>query len=419
MALAATTPSAIAAATGLLGIALLHATALAAWLLYLAITNSTAAAVILCAVALVGAWHVRRWQAQATAPQPPVPAAYRLIQQRDAARLNRARAQSLCTSLDQAWHAIEAAEQRTAELTMRGALLLFATVQLLLGIALFAGNFALGSASSLVPLTTALAVLLAAPPLIALASVLGDLFAANQLAHEWTALHRQVAGIPAATAEPTPFRTIHLSGVFIDHGKTLGPVDLDIKAGQWLVLSGASGAGKSLLLRVLAGLDAPSAGTMKVDGVVLDDAGRASLRARVAAVLPGTIPFAQPLPHRETAEAEIIAMLVALRLDPARFFREGRFCTEGASSGEAARLSLAGAMLEGRPLLLIDHPALDGDPDFLSHFAANWAQRLTARGTTVVMVSGNPALAKAADLHLRLAEGRIIASAPPAGEQMT
>lgn len=98
-------------------------------------------------------------------------------------------------------------------------------------------------------------------------------------------------------------------------------------------------------------------------------------------------------------------MLTALRLDPQRFQTEDGLTWDKAASGEAARLALAAAMLDSRPLLLLDDAAIDRDPRIRAAIARDWAPRLKARGKTIVIVTEDSGLAAVADHTVRLETG--------------
>ena len=85
---------------------------------------------------------------------------------------------------------------------------------------------------------------------------------------------------------------LELTGVFQHVGQrcALAAIDLRVPRGAWLLLVGRNGAGKSLLTRLILGLDAPSAGTVRVLGQDLQRLGAramTALRGRLGAVLQG------------------------------------------------------------------------------------------------------------------------------------
>jgi sulfonate transport system ATP-binding protein len=142
----------------------------------------------------------------------------------------------------------------------------------------------------------------------------------------------------------------------------LNGVDLHVPAGQYLAIVGRSGCGKSTLLRLIAGLDAPSAGTIEVAGV---SEGRARL-ARIMFQEPRLLPWAR------------VDANVAIGLGPAAEHMEALHQSREAlatvglvdrasewpstlSGGQKQRVALARALVSAPRILALDEPlgALD------------------------------------------------------------
>ncbi len=147
-------------------------------------------------------------------------------------------------------------------------------------------------------------------------------------------------------------------------GFVVGPVDLAVSEGQTVVLLGASGAGKSLLLEALAGLRAPDAGRVCVDGVDVTDSPpeRRSIGyvpqdgllfphldvARNIAYGAGHGPAARDV---VSAAADMVGVTELLSRRPA-----------GLSGGERQRVALARALARRPRVLLVDEPLGALDP---------------------------------------------------------
>ena len=142
-------------------------------------------------------------------------------------------------------------------------------------------------------------------------------------------------------------------GVDYPRGRALGPISLEIEAGEIVALVGPSGCGKSTALRLLAGLEAPTRGTV----------GRAAGRGETAVVFqaPTLAPWltarantALPLELAGTARAD--QALARVGLSGAETARPAQL-----SGGMAMRVSLARALVTEPRLLLLDEPfaALD------------------------------------------------------------
>jgi ABC-type multidrug transport system ATPase subunit len=129
-------------------------------------------------------------------------------------------------------------------------------------------------------------------------------------------------------------QALELTGVYQHVQGRLGldAINLCVPEGAWLLVVGRNGAGKTLLMRLILGLDAPSAGTVRVLGRDLRrlrTAGMADLRARMGAVLQG----GSLIEHRSVIEN----LLLPLRGQPGGAARHAR----------AARLVIASLRLDG------------------------------------------------------------------------
>lgn len=202
--------------------------------------------------------------------------------------------------------------------------------------------------------------------------------------------------------------------------EALRGVDLSVEEGEFLAILGRSGSGKSTLLHLLAGLDRPTTGTMRVLGHDLANAGSAELatyrREAIGIVfqsfhlLPGRAALDQvelPLaldgvPRAKRAELAAEALReVGLggRLDhtPAQL-----------SGGEQQRVAVARALVRRPPVLLCDEPTGNLDTDNADAVVELLVRLQRERRCTVVMITHEPDLAeRAASRSVRIENGRI------------
>lgn len=196
-------------------------------------------------------------------------------------------------------------------------------------------------------------------------------------------------------------------------------VDLDVRAGEILMIVGPNGAGKSTLLRVLAGDDAPDTGSVTLLDRPMSDwqPGEAALRRAVLpqqnvlsfpfcvkdVVTMGRAPWqgiAGP-DDDETVIAEVMAQTGITELTDRRF--------TSLSGGEAARVSLARVLAQRTPVLLLDEPTAALDPHHQEEVLAVLRSCADA-GTAIVAVVHDLNLAAAyADRIAVLSDGRIAA----------
>jgi ABC-type sulfate/molybdate transport systems ATPase subunit len=183
---------------------------------------------------------------------------------------------------------------------------------------------------------------------------------------------------------------------------------------------GPNGAGKTTLLRLIAGLEAPSAGTVEIDGVetVHADAGmrrRIGYATQRAGLLSTSVRRNVELPLRwrgRGREARRIAALEALRRLGVEHLADRP--APALSGGEAQRVSLARALALEPRLLLLDEPAAGLDAEARRSFLDDLAGLLADRSITVVHVSHRPEEAlRHADRVAVLAQGAVRQLAEP------
>lgn len=213
--------------------------------------------------------------------------------------------------------------------------------------------------------------------------------------------------------------TQHVAGA--EAGTTLTILDdvsLRIDPGETVAIVGASGSGKTTLLSLLAGLDTPTHGSVRLGGVTLEDKSedaRAALRAGQVGfvfqsfqLLPGftaleNVLLPLELAGQRTARAQALAALAAVGLE----HRTGHY-PQQLSGGEQQRVALARAFAGTPALLFADEPTGNLDSATGARIADLLFTLHRERGTTLVLVTHDAALAARCGRQLRLAQGRLL-----------
>lgn len=198
----------------------------------------------------------------------------------------------------------------------------------------------------------------------------------------------------------------------------LRDINLSFTAGETVAIVGASGSGKSTLLSILAGLDVPSQGTVRLQGqdlFALDEDGRAALRAQKMGFvfqsfqLLGNLTALEnvmlPLELAGARDARVRATQMLERVGLGQ--RLGHY-PKLMSGGEQQRVALARAFVVEPAVLLADEPT--GSLDFATGqtimelmFALN-----RERGTTLILVTHDRQIAAQCDRSITIEAGRAV-----------
>jgi putative ABC transport system ATP-binding protein len=199
----------------------------------------------------------------------------------------------------------------------------------------------------------------------------------------------------------------------------LRDIDFSLAARETAAIVGASGSGKSTLLSIVAGLDTPTKGTVKLDGedlFALDEDDRAALRARKVGFVFQSF---QLLGNLTALENVMLPLELANRRDArkaagemlARVGLAERFghYPKVLSGGEQQRVALARAFVVEPAVLLADEPT--GSLDFATgETVMNLMFDLNReRGTTLVLVTHDRAIAARCERRITIEAGRVVA----------
>ena len=191
-------------------------------------------------------------------------------------------------------------------------------------------------------------------------------------------------------------------------------VDLDLFAGELVVMLGASGSGKSTLLNILGGLDVPSTGGVHYRETDLSQASDAELTRYRRNHVGFVFQFYNLIPSLTARENVAAVTEIAVSpMTPEQALdmvglrpRQDHFPAQ-LSGGEQQRVAIARAIAKQPAVLLCDEPtgALDSRTGILVLEALEQANRQT--GTTTVIITHNAAIAAMADRVITLSDGRI------------
>ena len=197
-------------------------------------------------------------------------------------------------------------------------------------------------------------------------------------------------------------------------------LDLEIAVGEQVAVRGESGVGKSTLLNLVAGLDAPDRGSIEIAGTALatlDENERSDLRRDTVGfvfqafhILPH-LTLAQnvalPLLLQRKKRADALARAGAV-LDAVGLGERRRSYPKELSGGEMQRVAIARALVHAPALILADEPTGNLDPDTATQIMALLGRAVKEEGAAMLLVTHSPAAAAVADRQLLLTRAGLV-----------
>lgn len=213
---------------------------------------------------------------------------------------------------------------------------------------------------------------------------------------------------------PPDFTEIRLAGVEFsfpapdgEQAFTVGPCDLIIRRGETLFITGGNGSGKSTFLKLLSGLYHPMQGSVMVDQTEIGPEQLAAYRGLMATVFTDFHLFTRLHDVDLPAKDEACDLLRWMELDQVTTLDGDCFSRRDLSGGQRKRLALVVAILERKPILILDELAADQDPQFRCKFYREILPELKRRGLTIVAVTHDDHYFDAAERRLHMEEGRL------------
>lgn len=216
---------------------------------------------------------------------------------------------------------------------------------------------------------------------------------------------------------------VRLEGVTRRYGAVapvaaLRDIDLEIRAGEWVAVVGASGSGKTSLLNILGCLDRQTSGSYWLNGVdvaALNDQERAGLRSRHIGFIFQAFHL---LSYRTVLENVMLSEVYGRRSRAGRAERSRvalasvglvdrtEFLPTRLSGGERQRVAIARALLNGPELLLCDEPTGNLDSATTASIL-ELLGGLHAEGRTIVVITHDQDVARRAERQVRIVDGQI------------
>ncbi len=238
--------------------------------------------------------------------------------------------------------------------------------------------------------------------------------------------HEPTLPYAIAMTQTTNHQMIKMTGVqkFFDDFQALTDINLEVPAGQVVVVLGPSGSGKSTLCRTINRLETIEEGTIEIDGEIVPEEGKglAKLRADVGMVFQSFNLFPHltikdnvtlgPIKVRKMKKSEASDLAMKL-LERVGIANQAEKYPAQLSGGQQQRVAIARALAMNPKIMLFDEPTSALDPEMVNEVLDVMAS-LAKEGMTMVCVTHEMGFArKAADRVLFMSDGAIVEDSNP------
>lgn len=254
-------------------------------------------------------------------------------------------------------------------------------------------------------------------PLFGLVSSIPQFAVANVASsslHDLDVRLDQVSGSVVSTSAGdirTGFESVSMQGVSFTYDVngqsfTTGPINFQLSPGEVVFITGSNGSGKTTFFKLLTSLYQPQGGMIKLDDKAVWPGQVTGYRSLFAAVFSDFFVLQRTLDPAWFADPWARSWLDRLQLTAKlESTPGGRLVAQGLSTGQKKRLALFLALMEKRPILLLDEWAADQDPQFRCYFYDELLPALRGEGKTVVAVTHDEMYFDRADRRLHLSGG--------------
>ena len=219
-------------------------------------------------------------------------------------------------------------------------------------------------------------------------------------------------------SEINPFKKLVIKDVsykYVDKNKSitfeLKPINLEIKKGEVIFISGGNGSGKSTFINLLSGLYTPSSGKILFNGIEITKNNRGDYRDMISPIFSDNHLFSENYDNFDLLSSNnelnnlLKEMLLdnVIKLDPTKnkIYQE-------LSSGQRKRILLVFSILESKDIFIFDEWAAEQDPEFRKYFYENIIPNLKNKGKTVIAITHDDAYYKFSDRLIKFNYGTIL-----------
>lgn len=205
------------------------------------------------------------------------------------------------------------------------------------------------------------------------------------------------------------FKNIHFNykNDNADANFELGPVNLEINKGEVIFIVGGNGSGKSTFINILTGLYVPDQGDIILEGKRIDS--EKKIQNLISAVFTSNHLFSQNYDDYKLKDnAKYKQLLEIFKLENVVKDDSEESARRQFSKGQSKRMALIFALLENKPILVLDEWAADQDPYFRKYFYEELIPKLKSEGKTIIAVTHDDRYFQYCDKLLKFDSGKIV-----------
>jgi putative ABC transport system ATP-binding protein len=197
--------------------------------------------------------------------------------------------------------------------------------------------------------------------------------------------------------------------------RALEDLSFEVAAGEWIAIMGPSGSGKTTLINILGGLDRPTSGIARVDGMEVSALDESELNRYRAEKIGFVFQQYHLVPYLTAVENVMLAQYFHSITDESEATRalervglghRLRHLPSQLSGGEQQRVAIARALINHPKLILADEPTGNVD-EANEQIILDIFRELHATGHTILVVTHDPSIGRLADRRIELAHGRL------------
>lgn len=200
--------------------------------------------------------------------------------------------------------------------------------------------------------------------------------------------------------------------------RALDDVSLDIESGEFISIIGPSGSGKSTLMHILGCLDTPTAGTVKLDGVMIQDASPRQLAALRNQKIGFVFQFFNLLPKLNVVQNVELPMIYSgvparerrrrslAALEAVGLANRCRHRPSQLSGGQQQRVAIARALVNDPRIIFADEPTGNLD-SHTGEAILGLFRELSVQGRTIVLVTHDPEIAAVTPRRIEIRDGKV------------